>query len=101
MIIADSDHDVFTRLDQLAKRHRNKAFAVKIGSVLAEVGDDGSSDGKSKDGKSKDGKSKDAGTTTICHQPGTPAEQTMTIPNDALDGHLGHGDTIGACGGGG
>jgi len=59
LVIADCDQFVFTTPDQLAKRHRNKAFAVKIAGVLAEVGDDGSSDGKSKDGKSKDGKSKD------------------------------------------
>lgn len=34
---------------------------------------------------------------TICHQPGTPAQQTLTVPEAALDGHLGHGDTIGNC----
>jgi hypothetical protein len=34
---------------------------------------------------------------TICHKPGTPAEQTMTVPESALAGHLGHGDTMGAC----
>lgn len=34
---------------------------------------------------------------TICHKPGTPAEKTMTIPDNAVPGHVGHGDTIGAC----
>ena len=34
---------------------------------------------------------------TICHQPGMPAEQTLTIPSTALNGHLGHGDTEGPC----
>jgi hypothetical protein len=34
---------------------------------------------------------------TICHKPGTPAEQTLTIPEAALGGHLGHGDYVGAC----
>lgn len=29
--------------------------------------------------------------------PGTPAEQTLSIPASALRGHLNHGDTIGAC----
>src|SRR5262249_13581384 len=38
---------------------------------------------------------------TICHQPGTSAEQTQTIPISALEGHLGHGDTEGPCGGDG
>jgi hypothetical protein len=34
---------------------------------------------------------------TICHRPGTPAQQTQTIPSTALEGHLGHGDTEGFC----
>jgi hypothetical protein len=37
------------------------------------------------------------GDVTICHKPGTPAEQTKTIPRAALDAHLGHGDTMGPC----
>ena len=38
---------------------------------------------------------------TICHKPGTRAEKTMIVPVDALAGHLGHGDSPGACGQGG
>ncbi len=34
---------------------------------------------------------------TICHKPGTPAEKTMTLPQAAVQGHLGHGDTLGPC----
>lgn len=34
---------------------------------------------------------------TICHKPGTPAQQTMTLPASAVPGHLGHGDTEGPC----
>ena len=34
---------------------------------------------------------------TICHKPGTPAEQTLTVDDDAVPGHLGHGDYLGAC----
>lgn len=34
---------------------------------------------------------------TICHKPGTPAEKTLELPAEALHGHLGHGDTTGAC----
>ena len=41
--------------------------------------------------------STDGGTVTICHKPGTPTEKTMTLPQSALSGHLGHGDTRGAC----
>lgn len=33
----------------------------------------------------------------ICHKPGTPAQQTLTVPEAALGGHLGHGDRRGAC----
>jgi hypothetical protein len=33
----------------------------------------------------------------ICHMPGTPAEQTLAIPPQALNGHLRHGDTLGPC----
>lgn len=36
---------------------------------------------------------------TICHKPGTPAEQELTVDDDSVEltGHLGHGDTIGPC----
>ena len=34
---------------------------------------------------------------TICHKPGTPAEQTMMINLNALGAHLGHGDLEGPC----
>src|SRR5262249_34871179 len=34
---------------------------------------------------------------TICHKPGTAAEQTMEVPASALGGHLGHGDFVGVC----
>ena len=34
---------------------------------------------------------------TICHKPGTPAEQTKEVPESAVKGHLGHGDFIGSC----
>lgn len=33
----------------------------------------------------------------ICHKPGTPAEQTITLLESALSDHLGHGDTLGPC----
>lgn len=34
----------------------------------------------------------------VCHMPGTPAERTLYLPESALQGHLGHGDTLGECG---
>jgi len=36
-------------------------------------------------------------TATVCHKPGTRGQRTMSIPASALNGHLGHGDTMGAC----
>jgi hypothetical protein len=33
----------------------------------------------------------------ICHKPGTPAQDTLSVPESALSGHLGHGDTLGPC----
>ena len=38
------------------------------------------------------------GDVTICHKPGTPAEQTLLVPQSALDGHIAHGDLEGPCG---
>ena len=40
----------------------------------------------------------DARDVTLCHKPGTPAEKTLVLPSSAVGGHLGHGDTLGACG---
>jgi hypothetical protein len=34
---------------------------------------------------------------TICHKPGTPAEQTMRVTRSALPAHLAHGDRPGRC----
>lgn len=34
---------------------------------------------------------------TICHKPGTSAQQTMMITDASLPGHLGHGDIMGNC----
>jgi hypothetical protein len=36
----------------------------------------------------------------ICHKPGTPGEHTLTVPENALPGHLDHGDFLGPCEGG-
>jgi len=35
---------------------------------------------------------------TICHKPSTPAEQELIVDDDAVPGHLGHGDALGPCG---
>lgn len=33
----------------------------------------------------------------VCHMPGTPAQQTLFVDDDAVPGHLGHGDNAGDC----
>jgi PKD repeat protein len=33
----------------------------------------------------------------LCHKPGTRAQKTKCLPESAVGGHLGHGDTLGAC----
>ena len=37
----------------------------------------------------------------ICHKPGTPAEHTIVVDDNAVPAHLGHGDFVGACSGSG
>ena len=37
------------------------------------------------------------GQVTICHKPGTPAEQTTEVDSPAVPAHLAHGDTLGPC----
>lgn len=34
---------------------------------------------------------------TLCHRPGTSAEQTLTLPDPAVPAHLRHGDRLGGC----
>jgi hypothetical protein len=34
---------------------------------------------------------------TLCHKAGTPQEKTITVNANAVDAHLAHGDTLGAC----
>lgn len=43
------------------------------------------------------GQQQEEDVVTICHKPGTPNEQTLTVPASALDAHISHGDTTGAC----
>ena len=37
------------------------------------------------------------GQVTICHKPGTPAEQTKEVDSPSVSAHLAHGDTLGPC----
>lgn len=39
----------------------------------------------------------DDGTVTFCHKPGTPSEETKTLPEQAWFGHQTHGDELGIC----
>jgi len=33
----------------------------------------------------------------LCHKPNGPSPQTLTLPPNAVDAHLAHGDTLGPC----
>jgi hypothetical protein len=37
------------------------------------------------------------GTVTLCHKAGSKKTKTISVGEDAVEAHLGHGDTIGAC----
>lgn len=37
------------------------------------------------------------GKIAVCHKPGTPAQKTLYVPEQAVPGHLGHGDYPGEC----
>jgi len=62
-------------------------------------------EGRAKPEKTKTPKPKDTSEpadpatekVVICHKPGTPAQETLSVPESALSGHLGHGDTLGPC----
>ncbi len=75
--------DELTRL--LAKSGSRRTFIGSVvGGALALVGS-GRASAKSD-------------RVTVCHQPGTPAQQTLTVDNSAVPGHLGHGDYTNASG---
>ena len=38
---------------------------------------------------------------TICHHAGPTKVFTISVSENAVPGHLGHGDSVGECGGGG
>ncbi|AXA33443.1 prepilin-type N-terminal cleavage/methylation domain-containing protein [Francisella adeliensis] len=70
----------------------NSDFGLNITKKVYE-NDISNDNGNGTDSENGNGSSE----VTICHKPGTPAEKTMTLPASALNGHLGHGDSIGAC----
>jgi hypothetical protein len=39
----------------------------------------------------------EASQVIICHKPGTPAERDLHVDESAVQGHLGHGDSVGSC----
>jgi prepilin-type N-terminal cleavage/methylation domain-containing protein len=94
IIVADSDNYVFTSLDQLAKRHKHKAFAITKQGKLVELSPDGEADGAADgtaDGEADDEADDDK--VTICHK----GKNTLTISNSALQAHLDQGGTLGPC----
>jgi prepilin-type N-terminal cleavage/methylation domain-containing protein len=96
IVIADCENYTFFALDELAKRHDNKALAIKASREIIEVGSDGNVVVIEQPPETEQSDN-DEDYVTICHKPGTSAQKTMTIPKSALEGHLGHGDYIGTC----
>lgn len=110
IIVADSDSYFFYTKNQLAKRHSHKAIGItKLdrivnvtnenvvlidGEVVEDVGTIGTIGTIDEE----------SDFVTICHKTGagsgkTMTKKTITIRKSELHGHLGHGDTIGACDG--
>ena len=56
-------------------------------------GDNGDNGGNGGCDKNKSSSKCEYPKVKICHKPGTPAAKILTIPQSAVPGHLGHGDT--------
>jgi len=70
------------------------SYSVGVPSALADNHDSkDSKDSVAKGEKEKDGK------VTICHAPASDPskQQTLTVDQAAVDAHMNHGDTMGAC----
>lgn len=78
VLIAESDSDTFSKSSDLQLRHEGKTKALAITKNGSIVRLDHIDDGDK---------------VTICHN-GT---NTISISSSALDAHLAHGDTMGAC----
>jgi hypothetical protein len=88
----DADRfDTLTRTLTVA-RSRRRALAALVGGVLA------ASSGRAADAKRGGRGEHRSSRTTICHKPGTPAEQTLEVDDNGLPDHQAHGDTLGPCG---
>jgi hypothetical protein len=49
------------------------------------------------DDESSDDEGDDGECVILCHKPGTAAEQTLCVPESAVNAHLRHGDHLGEC----
>ena len=78
-----------------------------VGSGIAKAGKGGikggngmsNKGGNGKSNRSGNGKGKQKGKTkvTLCHNPGTPQQQTIVVGTPASREHLAHGDVAGPC----
>ena len=91
----DDDHKSKAKSDD---DHKSKAKSDDDDHKSKAKSDD---DHKSKDDSKSDDDSKSGKSNKkvdVCHNPGTPAEQTLNIPMNAYEnGHKQHGDTLAAC----
>ncbi len=99
IVVADCDNYVFDSLDQLSIRHNHRALGMTKASKIVEVDSNYEVVAPENSDEKTEADDDDGGEyVTVCHKPGTPSEQTITIPKSDLPGHLGHGDYVGACG---
>jgi hypothetical protein len=89
--------------DDLARAFGRSLTRRRVISAVAGLAGLGSSAVSAKRARSKSDGAKPSARqnqgwkTTICHKPGTRAEQTLTVSPSAVDAHLRHGDHLGAC----
>jgi hypothetical protein len=73
---------------------RSITKSVQIEIIEAEVVEEEPGDDEEEDGDGVCGNEK---RIVLCHQSGTPAQETITVDHSSVNGHLRHGDYCGAC----
>lgn len=83
-----------TKIDRTHGTSRRRVLGGLMGVAVAGVGG-----GIAEAAKGGNGKGQKKGNTkvTLCHNPGTPQQQTLVVGAPASKAHFAHGDIAGAC----